>query len=162
MLRRNFVAAGAVSAIVPPARAASAWQFFTAEEAALVDAICEQIVPADQDPGARQAGVARYIDRQLAGPLARFGGAYRSGLPRLAAACARSTGKPFVELPFAEQTRFLESVERGEVKGLVSFFTMLIDHTMQGFYGDPRHGGNAGAVSWKMLGIEHLMGGHHS
>jgi len=162
MLRRDFVAVGAVSAIVPATRAASEWQFFTAEEAALVDAICEQIIPADKDPGARQAGVARYIDRELAGPLARFGSAYRSGLPRLSEACARATGRKFIELPFAEQTRFLESVERGEAKGLGALFAMLIDHTMQGFYGDPKHGGNAGAVSWKMLGIEHIMEGHHS
>jgi gluconate 2-dehydrogenase gamma chain len=24
---------------------------------------------------------------------------------------------------------------------------------MQGFYGDPRHGGNRDRVSWKMLGV---------
>jgi len=29
----------------------------------------------------------------------------------------------------------------------------LRDHTMMGFYGDPRHGGNKDRVSWKMLGV---------
>jgi gluconate 2-dehydrogenase gamma chain len=29
----------------------------------------------------------------------------------------------------------------------------LIVATMEGFYGDPRHGGNDGAISWKMLGF---------
>jgi gluconate 2-dehydrogenase gamma chain len=30
---------------------------------------------------------------------------------------------------------------------------MLVAHAMQGFYGDPRHGGNRERVSWKMLGV---------
>ena len=158
--RRSFVAAGAVSAAIPPARSAPGWQFFTPAEAALVDAICEQIVPADRDPGARLAGVVHYIDRQLTGPLKRFGKTYRSLLPELEQACVRATGKKFQQLAFAEQIRFLESVEKGAVKSLAAFFSMVIDHTMQGFYGDPKHGGNAGAVSWKMLGIEHVMTGH--
>jgi hypothetical protein len=33
------------------------------------------------------------------------------------------------------------------------FFCLAVDHTMQGFYGDPRHGGNREGASWKMLGI---------
>ena len=157
--RRAFVAAGAISA-APSAPAASTWQFFAPEEAALVDALCEQIVPADRDPGARQAGVVHYIDRQLAGPLKRFANSYRRGLPKLDEACVTATDKKFVELPFPEQTRFLESVEKEQVKSLTAFFDLIIDHTMQGFYGDPKYGGNAGAASWKMLGIEHVMTSH--
>jgi gluconate 2-dehydrogenase gamma chain len=26
-------------------------------------------------------------------------------------------------------------------------------HTLEGYYGAPRHGGNRGAVSWRMLGL---------
>jgi gluconate 2-dehydrogenase gamma chain len=33
------------------------------------------------------------------------------------------------------------------------FFALILSHTMQGFYGDPRHGGNRERVSWKMLGL---------
>ncbi len=33
------------------------------------------------------------------------------------------------------------------------FFGYVVDHTMQGFYGDPRHGGNRDGVSWKMLNL---------
>ena len=32
---------------------------------------------------------------------------------------------------------------------------MIRDHTMQGFYGSPRHGGNKGYASYKMLGLEY-------
>jgi gluconate 2-dehydrogenase gamma chain len=43
--------------------------FFTLEEAQLVDAIVSRIFPGDaSDPGAHEAGVVTYIDRQLAGP----------------------------------------------------------------------------------------------
>jgi gluconate 2-dehydrogenase gamma chain len=31
---------------------------------------------------------------------------------------------------------------------------MLADHTMQGFFGDPKHGGNRDRIGWKMIGIE--------
>jgi gluconate 2-dehydrogenase gamma chain len=158
--RRTFVTAGALSAAVPPVPAATTWQFFTPPEAALVDALCEQIVPADEFPGARQAGTVHYIDRQLAGPLKRFGKTYRAALPKLDQSCLDATGKKFLDLPPPEQTRFLESVEKGEIKTLAAFFNMLVDHTMQGFYGDPKHGGNAGAASWKMLGIENVMAVH--
>jgi gluconate 2-dehydrogenase gamma chain len=33
------------------------------------------------------------------------------------------------------------------------FFNLIRAHAMQGFYGDPRHGGNRDEASWKMLGI---------
>jgi gluconate 2-dehydrogenase gamma chain len=29
----------------------------------------------------------------------------------------------------------------------------VVSHTMQGFYGDPRHGGNRNWASWRMLGV---------
>jgi len=35
------------------------------------------------------------------------------------------------------------------------FFKLLVEHTMQGFYGSPRHGGNRDYVSYKMLGIDY-------
>jgi gluconate 2-dehydrogenase gamma chain len=33
------------------------------------------------------------------------------------------------------------------------FFALLVEHTMQGFYGDPRHGGNRDRVGWRMIGF---------
>jgi gluconate 2-dehydrogenase gamma chain len=35
------------------------------------------------------------------------------------------------------------------------FFQIVVDHSMQGFYGDPRHGGNRDGASWKMLGLSY-------
>jgi gluconate 2-dehydrogenase gamma chain len=44
-------------------------RFFTATEASVIAAACERIFPSDATgPGAKEAGVVIYIDRQLAGP----------------------------------------------------------------------------------------------
>src|ERR1700676_973910 len=47
-------------------------RFFTAEEALIVAAAASRIMPSDDTgPGAREAGVAIFIDRQLAAPWGR-------------------------------------------------------------------------------------------
>jgi gluconate 2-dehydrogenase gamma chain len=125
------------------------WRFFTATEAGTADAICEQIIPADKDPGARQAGVVNFIDIQLTKHYRRYRGAYRKGIAGVDASSRKRFGKPFVELPSPRQIEVLKDVERRDAE----FFGFIRTHTMQGFYGDPRHGGNRGAVSWKMLGL---------
>jgi gluconate 2-dehydrogenase gamma chain len=147
--RRGFVVLSAAAA-----QAAPEFTFFTASQAALVTIIAEQIVPRDEDPGATDAGVIHYIDRQLAGPLKPFAPLYREGLAAF---------EPMRGMDFAAQTEFLKSVERKEHGDVAArLFAVLIDHTMQGFYGPPSDGGNRDAVSWKMLGVDHvLLGGHH-
>ena len=30
---------------------------------------------------------------------------------------------------------------------------LVLNHARQGFYGDPRHGGNRAMASWKMVGL---------
>ncbi|MFN3322578.1 MAG: gluconate 2-dehydrogenase subunit 3 family protein [Bryobacteraceae bacterium] len=163
--RRSFVAAGVTAAAVPSHAASSEWLYFEPEEVRLLDALCAQIIPADEDPGAREADVPRYIDRQLTGPLKRFAPFYRNGLPALDAACRKTTGRSFLDLDFEAQTAFLDRVDKNDVQdggwvgqSAASFFQMVVDHTMQGFYGSPRHGGNKDEASWKMLGIAQHMG----
>jgi len=143
-----------------PLYAAGPLETFSREEARIVEALCDQVIPADDSPGAKQAGVLYYIDRQLAGPLQRFQPAYHEGLSRLRDACHDRTGRDFPDLPFPEQTKFLEDMETGHEERLISFWRMVIDHTMQGFYGSPAHGGNKNEVSWDMLGIRDVMEGH--
>lgn len=147
--RRGFLASSAAAGLLQAKPV-----YFSEAEASLVVLIAEQIVPADQDAGATQAGVVHYIDRQLAGPLKRFAPVYRAGLPAF---------EPLRNMASAEQTRFLEAVERGEQgRAAAELFNLMVDHTMQGFYGSPKHGGNEGEVSWRMLGIVSEMdGGHH-
>ena len=59
---------------------APSYHFFSDSEARLLIAICEQIIPRDDTPGATDAGVIFYIDRQICGPLARHQQSYRLGL----------------------------------------------------------------------------------
>ncbi len=43
------------------------FRFFTQAEADCLIAICERIIPADDMPGATDAGVIYYIDKQVSG-----------------------------------------------------------------------------------------------
>jgi len=151
--RRRFAqlagTATAAGVVASCARRSSDWRFLTDAEARTLEALAEQIIPADQTPGARWAGVVNYIDRQLMGPFRRQRAAYRGGLAALDQAALQSGGQPFAALEPARQAELLSSLQ-GEAR---SFFTMVVAHTMQGYYGDPRHGGNREAVSWRMLGV---------
>jgi gluconate 2-dehydrogenase gamma chain len=91
------------------------WRFLTDAEASLLDAMCAQIIPTDQDPGAREAGCVTFIDRQLVGPHQRFADRYRAGLTSLVATCQTLHKKTFEELSSAEQIKLLEKLERGQV-----------------------------------------------
>jgi len=53
------------------------WMFFMADEAALVEAAVDRLIPPDdRGPGGKDAGCAVFIDRQLAGPYGRGDGLY--------------------------------------------------------------------------------------
>lgn len=157
MKRRTFVAA---TAAVLRARAADGWQFFTPEEISAVEALTDAIIPADQDP-VEPAGGGGFIN--WVPPPSASGSStrrYRDQIPKLDAACREASGKTLAAADLKTRTEFLERVDRGEIPGRV-FFEIVIDHTMQGFYGSPKHGANANAASWKMLGIEKQMGHRH-
>ena len=138
------------------------WRVLTPAEAALVEAVSEQIIPADRDPGAHEAGVVDFIDRQLDGPYAHLSETYHWGLTFLTQTSQAMFSKPFGELPWPDQTRLLQAMESGKVPKDIwiepsarSFFKLIRDHTMQGFYGSPRHGGNRNYASYRMLGLEY-------
>jgi gluconate 2-dehydrogenase gamma chain len=141
--------------VVPPL-----YRFFTEAEAQLLIPICEQIIPRDDTAGATDAGVIFYIDRQLCGPLARHQQSYRRGLECFRKTCVQVCRVAFEQLPFAQQTEVLRLIESGngpkELWGDPSqqtFFNLALDHTRQGFYGSPRHGGNRNYASYRMLGL---------
>src|SRR5262249_32804821 len=63
--------------------AAPKLEFFTAAEAAEIDAISSRIIPADDTPGAHEAGVVYFIDRTLASFARDAQSVLRDGLPHL-------------------------------------------------------------------------------
>ncbi|HEX6805144.1 MAG TPA: gluconate 2-dehydrogenase subunit 3 family protein [Terriglobales bacterium] len=164
--RRKFLQAALLAAAAGGSGIAcsssSPWRFLRVEEARTLAAASERIIPTDEDPGAAWAGVVNYIDRQLCGPLRDLQDSYRLGI----AAMNRSTRllyhSDFAFLPEAEQVELLTKMEQGQPPRAAwqkisssEFFSMLVDHTMQGFYGDPRHGGNRGRASWQMVGLSY-------
>jgi gluconate 2-dehydrogenase gamma chain len=161
--RRGFLKTGAVAAAATAVACSDAgprWRVLTSAEAATLTAACDRIIPPDEDPGASQAGVVRFVDRQLATREKSQLGFWRAGLAGLAAAAHRAHGKGFAELGEGEQVALLQDVERGAGEkadwGEVApaeFFRALRWFTMMGFYGDPRHGGNKDRVAWRMIGV---------
>ena len=140
--RRRFiqVAASGAAATVSCGGQKSPFRFLTNAEAETLAAVCDVIIPPDEDPGASQAGVVHFIDRQLTGFHKRHQKDYRASLARLAAS-------GFTRLTATEQEALLSSAEHRR------FFDMAVTHTMQGYYGSPRHGGNKNWSSWRMLGV---------
>jgi gluconate 2-dehydrogenase gamma chain len=154
-LRRRTLIGVGLSAIAGSAiscargKGAGTWRFLTAAEAQTLEAVCAQLIPADRDPGAKEAGVVNYIDIQVSKRFKKHQGTYRQGIAGVDAASRSQFGKPFVELPSGQQIEVLNAVEENSK----AFFDLLVNHTRQGFYGDPRHGGNRNMASWKMVGL---------
>lgn len=137
--------------------------YLTEAEARVVQAACARIFPSDESgPGATEANVIVYIDRQLAGPwgrdkyrytkgpwvesIAEHGyqakenpqQVYRAGIPKL--------GAEFATVAPEEQDKRLRAIEKS------IFFRMLRTHTIEGMFSDPLHGGNAGLIGWQLIG----------
>jgi gluconate 2-dehydrogenase gamma chain len=161
--RRQFLQAAACAAAagaVSCGGRSSPWRFFTVHEAETVAAVSDRIIPADQDAGAASAGVVNYIDRQLNGPFKKYQRLYRQGLIGIDQASESRFTKPFDTLTPEEQDDVLTMLDTGKAPPEAwnpaqakAFFDLIRDHSMQGFYGDPRHGGNRDFASWRMMGI---------
>jgi gluconate 2-dehydrogenase gamma chain len=123
---------------------------FDPHQRATIEAATDRIIPADRDPGALQAGVVNYIENTLATYETEHAAVYIAGVQELdRLARERFISERFVSLSAEQQDDILAHLE----KQRSSFFTILVEHTMQGFYGDPRHGGNRDRVGWKMIGF---------
>ena len=161
--RRGFLktsATAAAAATVACSAPEGRWRALTNAEAGTLAAACDQIVPPDDFPGAADAGVVTFIDRQLATREKDQLPTWQLGVRALDATAQQRHGRPFAEMSFEEQTALLRDVEAGRVPATVwgeldprAFFGRLVRYTMMGFYGDPRHGGNRQHVSWRMLGV---------
>jgi gluconate 2-dehydrogenase gamma chain len=127
----------------------TSWEFFTEGELRVLASLCDQIIPADDYPSASQAGAVAFIDRQLVRHYEPHQKAYREGL-RLADQLSESRfAADLAGISPAQQLEIAESLERKSQE----FFELVRSHTLQGYYGSPRHGGNRDAMSWRMLGL---------
>jgi len=168
----------------PPEASGEGYVYFTPIEAAFVAAAVDRLIPSDPvGPGAVDANVPFFLDRQLAGPFGRgdhyyLGGPWPKGTPqqgyqsrfspaqlyRAAIAAidsyvsANLGAASFAKLASADQDKLLKGLESGDIKldGGVdskSFFTMLLQNTKEGYFSDPIYGGNKDMGAWKMIGF---------
>ena len=151
--RRQFVAVGTLGTAVMAAgcgpKAGAEWEFLTDAQAQTLKAICDQIIPKDDFPSASEAGALNYIDRQLVRHYRPHQDAYRDGLEQAEAQSRKRFGNPLPELAAADQLAVVTDLERDHH----AFFELVRNHTLEGFYGSPRHGGNRDEASWMMLGL---------
>lgn len=137
-------------------------RFFTEEQALIVGAATSRIFPSDEaGPGAREAGVVIYIDRQLSGPYGKDRYRYTQppfdegppelgyqgrANPREIYRDALKTLIGFDSLHPDEQDKHLADIQH------TIFFRLLRAHTIEGMFCDPIHGGNAGMIGWQLIG----------
>ncbi|MBI3697610.1 MAG: gluconate 2-dehydrogenase subunit 3 family protein, partial [Acidobacteria bacterium] len=62
-------------------------------------------------------------------------------------------GSAYTDLNWEQQLALLQQLEKDPGKGS-EFFALVRQHTMEGYYGDPKYGGNRNSVSWKMIGFK--------
>jgi len=167
---------------------ADAFRFFTAPEAAVVIALVDTLIPKDDvGPGGVEVGVPTFIDREMAGAYGRgarmyldgpFGEGtpqqgyqlplppaelYRVGIADLNAWCAKTRdGKTFDQLSMADRTAALKALEAGQAEFTQipsrTFFRILLQNTMEGYFADPMYGGNRNNAVWTMIGFPGAIG----
>lgn len=159
-----------------------AYSYFTQPEVAFVEAAVSRLIPADDlGPGAKEAGVAYFIDQQLAGAWGahartyRMGPwpegtptqgdqtpltpqeVYRAGIAEIQRYCSAKYHAAFDALPAVQQDEELRNLQEGkitlEIVPARLFFGMLWANTQQGFFADPMYGGNRDKIGWKLVGF---------
>ena len=159
-----------------------AWGYLTPPEVRFLDAALARLIPADElGPGAKEARVTVFIDRQMCTPYGVFARAYRTGpwhegtpqqgwqcpltpqeiyrtaIREVDMHCVKQHDKPFCFLTAEQQDALLNSLQQGkfDMQALDAnvFFDLLLKNTKEGFFGDPMHGGNHDKVGWKLVGF---------
>lgn len=132
---------------------------FTDEQRAILRAMIDRIIPADEYPSGWEAGVGDYLDRQLAGDLQGMLPIYQQGLLALNAEAQQRYDAGFAALEPNQQDTILAQIEKGQTEACwpinaAQFFREACAHAAEGYYSDPSQGGNRDGISWQMLGFE--------
>ncbi|MBE9638568.1 gluconate 2-dehydrogenase subunit 3 family protein [Salipiger mangrovisoli] len=157
-------------------------EYLNADEWAFIMAATARLIPSEGDgPGALEARVPVFIDRQLASD---YGTAddwymegphdpnaepargwqtplnpaevYRQAIPAFNAWCQDTHGANFADLNAEQQDAALTSLQNGDVAlapELREFWGILLGNTKEGYFADPQYGGNHGMQSWVYIGF---------
>jgi len=140
-------------------------EVLTAEQARELDALTVCIIPTDDTPGAREAGVVYFIDRALKtyasdalptyqkgiDAVQKFTGELFPGIARFSEATEEQKIKILTELS-AESDLQKGVPRRGLPTGSSDFLRTLRFDTICGFLVDPEGGGNRDFAGWKAIG----------
>jgi hypothetical protein len=122
--------------------------FFSPAQAVAVEAMAEQIFPASNTPGAKDARVFNFIDMALTSFAKDAQGLYTKGLADLDVRAGAAGGKSFAALAPEQQVKILTDIEK------TPFFLAVRNHTLMGMFAGPQHGGNYKQAGWKMIGFD--------
>lgn len=131
---------------IPPARL----EILTAADAAVIEAAASRLIPSDDTPGAREAGVIYFIDRALGTFAADSRDDYAKGLPVLQAKTQElfPSVARFSQANADQQDAILKALEGQPI------FELILSHTVMGFLCDLARGGNRGEAGWKLVGYD--------
>ena len=113
-------------------------QFFTPEEYHLVARLTELIIPTDDTPGAREAGVSEFIDFMAASDP-QLQPQFRRGLTWMNAHAIKLHGTRFLDISREQATEILSNLayknrhRLGEEDGQ-AFLRLIREYTLMGFY----------------------------
>jgi gluconate 2-dehydrogenase gamma chain len=138
-------------------------RFFEERQAHIVAAAAARIFPSDESgPGANEAGVVIYIDRQLAGPYGHdrhryTQGPFVEGVPEQGyqgKATPREVYRDGIESLGADFAALAPQAQDARLRAIETsyFFGLLRQHTLEGMFCDPMHGGNADLIGWQLIG----------
>lgn len=137
------------------------YEFFSATEVVTLDAALSRIFPEDDPSGAPSyidARVGPFIDKQML--LPDFSGLRRmmhGGMEFLQAVSVRRFGGTFDSRPPQVQDEILQQFQTGQVSGLkfpqARWFATFHAFALEGYWGDPKYGGNHGEVVWTWADI---------
>jgi gluconate 2-dehydrogenase gamma chain len=126
---------------------------FSDAQAVELDAVVSQIIPADETPGAHEAGIVYFIDRSVATFASSSRGIYMQGFEVLQAKTVQMYpgSNKFSVLNSTQQIQLLTAMES------TPFFKTVRDHTVIGMFASPQHGGNYREAGWKLIGFRDTL-----
>jgi gluconate 2-dehydrogenase gamma chain len=156
--------------------------FFNANESAFIEAAVDTLIPRDSiGPGAKELNVAIYIDRQMASGYGKGDRLYlegpfeegtpeqgyqlpmtpselmRAGIADVDAYVEERYKTRFLSLSAEDRAIVLTDLESKNVElstvPTTTFFGLLLQLTIEGYFADPMYGGNKDKAAWKMIGF---------
>ena len=154
--RRSVLVSAAlvpVTAITSAAQAAQS--VFSSSQRRILDAFVDRLIPKDENgPGAVECGVADYIDRALAGPLAAEKASFLEGLAAVDAFARQAHGASLAELSPEKRDEVLIAMDNNTATGFPNaraVFARVRRLTLEGMFSDPYYGGNKGFGGWDLI-----------